>query len=127
MWIAHARTNPLLRLLCKVYRAALRPGAQFARQASSFDALCPAPSMMWRVKRGTAQAADAPTSRDSRLRPNDARARVPTLPIANDALRLVGSKFRVLAVAPAGLSLKSKRRRRVILSSDAECTIWCSS
>src|SRR5712691_2355443 len=43
MWIAHARTNPPLRLLFSVYRAELRPGAQFARQARSFDALCPAP------------------------------------------------------------------------------------
>ncbi len=64
MWIAHARTNPPLRLLFRcIERSCVQELSSPARPAPLTHCVPPRGGTR-RVKRGTARAADAPTSRD---------------------------------------------------------------
>src|SRR6266849_10491070 len=78
-----------------------------------------------RVRRVTAQAAGAPTSR-SPAPPDNAGARGPALS-SHPERRPPPAANLEFSPSLRRLSLKSKWRRRVVLSSDAECTNWCFS
>jgi len=104
--IAHARTNqpwsPFAFQGECVERSGGKELSSHARPAPLTHCVPPRGGTR-RVRRGTAQTAGA-----------------------NGALRLTGSEFGVLAVAPVG-SPEKQMETQVGRSSDAECTKWCAS
>ncbi len=97
MWIAHARTNPPLRLLFRcIERSCVQELSSPARPAPLTHCVPPRGGTR-RVKRGTARAADAPTSRDH-----------------GSAKRRWSERSRLFP-------------SRTTPSASPECTNWCSS